>query len=149
MGYPAQHPIPSQMSPPAFGHPMHFANAGNPQEFHHGPPQGNYMPPIFPSGIPQPQYMRQYQPHPGYPQPISMMPNPYGLPAYGGPAAPASVPNQQVPLASLGPPPTLALQPQPAPKNRPNREVRPGGNDHSQSFEKLTSFMLCSVRFSD
>lgn len=109
---------------------MHFVNGSNPQDYHHGPPQGDFAPPMFPPGIPRPLYMPQYpQPQPRYTQPMSMMPNPYGMLQYAGPVNPTSAANQQVPRPSLGPSPTPALQPQPAPtsNNRPNREVRPGG----------------------
>src|SRR6266511_1926205 len=121
----------SHQAPPR---PMHFTNV---QDFQYGPPQGVFVPSVFPPGMspvppvfppgmppaPSPFVQPFLHPHPPYAQPMPMVPNPYGqFQAYIGLVDPTHVPNQQVAQAPVGLPQAPAPQPQsgPASKNHPN-----------------------------
>ena len=111
--------------------PTHFVNAGDHQNFDYAAAHGNLMLPMFPPVLPQPPLMPQFvHPHPQYAQPLPMMHNPYGqFQAYGVPVNPVHEARQQAAHVHPVPAPIPAPIPQPAyaPKNRPNREIRPGG----------------------
>lgn len=111
-----QSTIPRPMShqiPPA--HPIAHANAANQQQpFLYGYPQG-LVPLAYPLGLPPPPFTHPYpNSHSQFMQPPPPMPNSYGqYPAFGFPVAPSALDPAQI----------SALRS----KDRPNREIRPGG----------------------
>ena len=122
----------SHQIPPA--HPIAHANAANQQQpFLYGYPQG-LVPLAYPPGLPPPPFAHPYpNSHSQFTQPPPPMPNSYGqYPTFGFPVVPSA----------LDPVQTSALRS----KDRPNRQIRPGGMVISTlSTESYLPLSQCAV----